>query len=155
MKLFLIRHAKTNPRSETGKDSDRALLPRGIRQSEDLKIYITEAGIAPKKVLCSTARRTKETLAILDISAPVEYLEDLYLSPPDDMLRIVNSQSVKGDLMLVGHNEGISELASYLTGQELHLQTGTLIALQFEGDSWMELSGGMASIVHRYRSTTN
>ena len=52
MKLHLLRHAKTNQISPTGKDFDRELLPRGYEQIAELKQYLEDSPIAPKHILC-------------------------------------------------------------------------------------------------------
>jgi len=123
MKLYLLRHAKTDPHSTTGKDFDRSLLPRGKRQSLLMAEHFTNENISPEKILCSTAKRTKET-------------------------------TVK-NLLIIGHNDGISSLASYLTEEYVHLKTCELVVLDFHVDEWAALSAGTATIAHRYRPETN
>ena len=51
MKLHLLRHAKTNQVSPTGKDFDRELLPRGYEQIQELKLFLADNPIAPKTIL--------------------------------------------------------------------------------------------------------
>lgn len=153
--LYLIRHAKTERQSESGRDFDRSLMPRGKRQAEALAGYLEKEKIVIGKILCSSANRTRETLSLLRLNAEVEYMRDLYLSNHIEMLRIINSQSTKGNLMLMGHNEGISDLASYLSGQSIHMQTGMIVILEFKGGLWSELSGGTASLIGMYRSSTD
>lgn len=54
--------------------------------------------------------------------------------------------------MLIGHNDGLSELASYLTGIDIYFKTGMLFILEFNGDSWEELSAQTATLRGSYRS---
>lgn len=155
MKIYLVRHAKTERQSESGRDFDRSLTPRGKRQAEALAVHLEKEKIVVGKVLCSTAIRTRETLTLMRTFAPVEFVQDLYLGTQQDMLRTINAQSSNDDLMLIGHNDGISDLASYLSGQFIHMQTGMLAILAFNGDQWSELSGNTAILLSSYRSSTD
>jgi phosphohistidine phosphatase len=56
------------------------------------------------------------------------------------------------DLMVIGHNDGISDLASYLTGEHIYFKTGMLWILEFNGNSWEELSAETALATSYYRS---
>ena len=64
MKLFLLRHAKSAWRSFEN-DHDRALSERGLRDAKTLAEHISNSQISFSKILCSTAKRTKETLKLL------------------------------------------------------------------------------------------
>jgi phosphohistidine phosphatase len=154
MKLYLIRHAKTNQKSPTGLDIDRSLLPRGIAQSKDLNAFLQSLDLTIGTVLCSTARRTKQTLQNIKIedSAAITYLDSLYLANNTLLLGEINRIENTKDLMLIGHNEGISELAGYLTGENIYFKTGMLYILNFQGESWTELSAETATIEGFYRS---
>jgi phosphohistidine phosphatase len=155
MKLYLIRHAKTERESVSGRDFDRKLLARGKRQAADLSNYLKIQGIAFEKVICSSAERTKETLDLLDLGAKVEFLNELYLCSLQEMLKIINAQSIEGNLILIGHNNGISDLAGYLCGELIHMKTCELAILEFNGDKWSELSGDSAKLISSFRSSAD
>ena len=83
--------------------------------------YCGAEGIAPALVLCSTARRARETLARL---APhlagagrIEFEEGLYLASSTELLRRLRrlADSVRS-VMLIGHNPGMHEFALLLCG---------------------------------------
>ena len=61
LQLNLIRHAKTETQSNSGRDFDRELMPKGREQAEILAAFLQENGIQLGNVFCSTAARTKET----------------------------------------------------------------------------------------------
>ena len=155
MKLYLIRHAKTDPHSSTGKDFDRKLLPRGKQQALELSTFLNEQQIHVEKVLCSSAIRTKETWRYLseNWTAPIEFVPELYLCNHLTMLQLINNSNCQEDLMIIGHNEGISELATYLSGTTVHMKTGMLVELTFRGSSWTELTCESANITRTYRSS--
>jgi phosphohistidine phosphatase len=155
MKLYLIRHAKTDPQSSSGKDFDRKLLPRGTQQALDLSVFLSEQHIKAGKVLCSSAVRTRETWKSISPywNGNIEFLPELYLCDSLTMLQLINSSDSTEDLMVIGHNEGISELATYLTGTPIHMQTGMLVELNFQGESWQELTCESATLTRTYRSS--
>jgi len=65
--LIILRHAK----AEAGEDDHaRRLAERGVREAGQMGAAMAERGIVPQKILCSTARRTRETLESLHIPPP-------------------------------------------------------------------------------------
>lgn len=152
LRLHLLRHAKTEQVSPTGKDFDRYLMPKGERQVADLANYFqTITGI--KHVLCSSAKRTRQTVEPLMRSGlpTPEFRDDLYLCSASTMLEILWGSNYEGDILIVGHNYGISELVNYLTDDDLELRTGQYVRIDFDCDSWDETSRGTGSIEEVYR----
>ena len=60
--LFLLRHAKSSWDDSELVDHDRPLAPRGRRAAKLVAEHLGREGIIPALVLCSSARRTRETL---------------------------------------------------------------------------------------------
>ncbi|MCH2225545.1 MAG: histidine phosphatase family protein [Crocinitomicaceae bacterium] len=153
MKLHLLRHAKTDQQSSTGRDFDRKLLPKGIVQGASLARYFTDT-IVVNTVWCSEAARTRETLSIIQKSNEFEnvsYCQELYLCSRDVFLQKIWSLKHSDDLLIVGHNFGISDLATYLTDVHVELKTGGYICIEFQADSWEETSRGMGEITAQFR----
>jgi phosphohistidine phosphatase len=70
-----------------------------------------------------------------------EFSKSLYLADVTALLAHINSiKSTEDVLFVVGHNEGLSDLASYLGNDRLHLSTGALISFEFDADYWSEVS---------------
>jgi phosphohistidine phosphatase len=151
MRLHILRHGKTNPTSKTGKDFDRELLPKGIKQCEALKAYLNRLNIAT--VWCSSAARTTETAAlVLNENHPTpKYSDDFYLASKQSILQKIWSQQSSEDVLIIGHNFGISDVATYFTDQPVELRTGEYICIKFDCDSWNETSMGLGIILDRYR----
>ena len=86
--VLLLRHAKSawsDPRLD---DHERPLNQRGERAAKAVADYIVRTGPRPDLILCSTALRTRQTLAPLserlDSPAPPISLEkSLYLASED------------------------------------------------------------------------
>jgi phosphohistidine phosphatase len=60
--LFLLRHAKSSWDDAELVDHDRPLAPRGRRAAKLIAEHLGREGVTPALVLCSSARRTRETL---------------------------------------------------------------------------------------------
>ncbi len=113
---------------------------------------------APSLVLCSSARRTRETWARLQpalSSMPsVRYEEPLYLADADSLLERIRmlSDADAGDrVLLIGHNPGLERLAARLAreGPEAALQrmaakfpTAALAAIDLPVERWCDFERG-------------
>jgi len=117
--LYLLRHAKSD-RSDPGlADSDRPLTPRGKRDAPAMAAYMRLRGYRPDLVLCSTAVRTRETLALLlpELGGRIaaDYDRTLYLASPEMMLqRLRDVGEETGSVLMIGHNPGMARLAGML-----------------------------------------
>lgn len=154
MKLHLIRHAKTDPTSTTGKDFDRKLLTKGIIQANVLGCHLKEKLVRPFETFCSSAIRTKETLtilqSILDLGK-IHLLDDLYLSDREMYLKTIWELKHVKDVLFIGHNDGISEFASYLLDEDLSMKTSGYLCIEFSAKSWEEVSQGTGKLLSEYR----
>lgn len=154
--LHLIRHAKTNPISSSGNDFDRPLLDKGIAQSNVLGNYIRTHHLSLGKVLCSTAKRTRQTHSILTQQQASRkeafFSDELYLCSHQTALSLIGDFGTNEQILsLIGHNEGISQLASVLSGEQVHLRTAEMISMTFPFDDWNYLVSGTGVIIFQYR----
>ena len=65
LRLVLIRHAKSSWDDFSIEDHDRQLNERGRRSAPAIGQWIADRGDIPTEVLCSDAKRTRETLDLL------------------------------------------------------------------------------------------
>lgn len=154
LKLHLLRHAKTEQQSPTGKDFDRELMLKGIIQTNMISVYFQEHDIYPKLILCSSSKRTTQTLHILRESmrdSDLKMDDNLYLADRESLLQMIWDQKKGAEILIIGHNEGLSELASYLFGETIHLKTCGYLSLSFPFDKWKEISFGTGTILASYR----
>lgn len=114
--LVLLRHAKSDYPDEVT-DHDRPLAPRGVREAGLAGRWL-RATLAPvEAVLCSTATRTRETLARLDLDAPVSFRDRLYAAAPGTVLAEINTVADDvGGLLVIGHEPAMSAVAVGLSG---------------------------------------
>ena len=119
--LTLFRHAKSSWAEPGLPDFDRPLAPRGEDAAPLMAAFLVERGLAPDLVLCSSARRTRETL---DLALPafrpapkIAYDETLYHAPAPVMIgQIRQTPDEVRNLMILGHNPGLQALAIDLVG---------------------------------------
>lgn len=114
-RLHLLRHAKAAEFSPGRTDHQRPLTERGHAQAAALGEYLRDSGIRIDQVLCSTATRTRETLAGLGLGAPVEFSDAVYQASPDELLAEIAAMP-PGSLLVIGHAPGIPGLAHQLAG---------------------------------------
>ena len=118
-RLWLLRHAKAGPYSDD--DFSRTLAPRGRRNAPAMGEKLAAAGCAPARILCSAGRRAVETLCGVLPSLPadfrIEVRHGLYTFSPGTVLQYLQAlPEDAGDVMVVGHNPALQELALYLSG---------------------------------------
>lgn len=119
--LSLLRHAKSRWGLSGVQDFDRPLAPRGLKAAPAMGRFMQERGIAPDLVLCSPARRTRETLdLVLPFLTPAPEIridDNLYPASAEDMLDALREV---GDghahILVIGHNPGLQVLGRDLTG---------------------------------------
>ncbi|MGE5476195.1 MAG: SixA phosphatase family protein [Bacteroidales bacterium] len=118
--LFLLRHAKSSWDEAGLDDFDRPLNNRGRRAARAMAAYLRQQDLRPALVLCSAARRTRETYDILEPSLegiPVSFEAELYEAAKHDLLeRLRRLDDHLDSVLLIGHNPGLERLAGALAG---------------------------------------
>lgn len=154
MKLHLLRHAKTNPQSRTGLDFDRELLPRGYEQIAELKLFFVQYPIQPKHILCSSSMRTRQTLAELqDLwpEADIQFIDELYLAEKEEILKLICAPNCSEEILVVGHNDGLSDLAMNLAHPPHAIKTCGFISMEFPFETSAYISADTGSILQVFR----
>jgi phosphohistidine phosphatase len=152
MNIHLIRHAKTNPCADSGKDFDRDLMEKGRKQCVLLKDFL-EGKFEGFPIYCSTSNRTKSTanLILNEVQLKqITYLDDLYLASSKLLFDFIVSLNSTDDIVIIGHNEGLSELVHYLTGEDKVLSTGSYISIKFNFPSSNWISRETGSIMNHF-----
>jgi phosphohistidine phosphatase len=119
--LSLLRHAKSSWKNPTLPDRERPLATRGVADAPVMGRAMAERGIDPELILCSSARRTVDTLALvlpeLKVEPKVVYEDSLYHPSPAEMLQMLRTiQPGANRVMIVGHNPEIQAFALDLIG---------------------------------------
>ena len=160
--ILLLRHAKSAWGQPGLDDHERPLNKRGERAAQAMADHIVRKEPRPDLVLCSTAVRTRQTLAPLvhrlaPPAPPIALEKGLYLAPEATLL--ARLQAVSDNIrtvLLIGHNEGIGELAEDLPGKgpaaaraslEEKFPTGALAAFKVPDGPWRDLVLGSAELL--------
>ncbi|NRA12782.1 MAG: histidine phosphatase family protein [Crocinitomicaceae bacterium] len=152
MKLHILRHAKTEDTSHSEKDVDRRLHAQGIDQAKTLRGFF-ESITSLDEIWCSNAQRTRQTSEIVlqNIHPTPNYTADLYMASKQNIIQKLWRFDSNKELLIIGHNFGISDLVNYFTDDNIQLNTGEYVCLEFNLDSWTETSMGTAVILDQYR----
>lgn len=139
MRLYIVRHAKAEPDSETGRDADRPLRPRGHRQAETLGAFFAAESPSPAMVLSSPYLRARETAehiwSALDL---LPQFDDRLASGRslDDYLDVINDLSGAPSAVIVGHNPLVARLVAVLTegptAPPLRHETARVVSLDLD-----------------------
>lgn len=119
--LVMIRHAKSSWANPLQSDFERPLNDRGKKEAPEMAHKLKQAGIMPDLVICSTAKRTRQTAKrICEVLgyelAKVRWEEKLYHCIPsvfEELLYEVG-EKVK-TVFIIAHNPGITEFVNQLS----------------------------------------
>ncbi len=156
--LYLLRHAKSSWSDPALPDHERPLEPRGVRDAKRIAEHLGRLQVAPALVLCSSATRTRETLALVRPrlgGAPVQVEDELYAASSDALLeRLRRLPDDVGSALLIGHNPGLHDLALLLVPAgarrrrlEAKFRTSALATLAIRQPPWRGLGRGDAELV--------
>jgi len=158
--VHLLRHAKSSWEDPGHLDGERPLAPRGRRAARAMAEHLRREGIRPALILCSPARRARETLelvaeALPDVHAQVE--QELYGAGEEDLLlRLRKLPATASSVLLIGHNPALQGLAVALAGSgerealarlRAKMPTGALATLQAPVSRWRDLRPGGAELL--------
>lgn len=163
-RLFLLRHAKSSWQDDGQDDFDRPLNGRGRKATPLTAAFLQQNGLFPDLVLCSTACRARETLALtlpfLQGEATILLEDRLYLASAAKLFnRLRDVDDRFADVMIVAHNPGLQDLALMLaengSDDDLTLirskfPTAALAQIDFASESWsaiMRRSGTLVRFV--------
>ena len=152
--LSLLRHAKSSWKDPTIDDHDRPLNTRGKAEAPVMGKAMAEHGLDPDLVLCSTARRTRDTLQLvlpaLKSEPKVVYEDGLYHGTPQEMLDLLHEVTPGvTQVLLVGHNPELQSFALDLIGSgpkllkdrlEAKYPTAGLVVLRFQSGAWKDIA---------------
>jgi len=150
LRLIVMRHAKAGE-LPGGPDAERALTERGRRDSAAAGQWLRDSGYAPALVICSAARRTRQTWQqvseVLGGAPEFSSEPELYQADADDLVRIVAAtpDSVSS-LMYIGHNPAAAQFAYDLTGAGLHFPTAAIAVIDVPAP-WAALAPGRGDLL--------
>lgn len=146
-KLLLIRHAKSDWADTNLTDFNRPLNPRGLRDSVAMAQHISMQKLVPEKLVSSPALRALTTCELMakEWHKELDHIElnpTIYEANVQSLLKIVNGFGDEDEYVaLFGHNNGITDLAVYLTDADLfNIPTCGIALIEFPLESWKMVS---------------
>ncbi len=153
--VILVRHAHAHGLEPGLEDFERRLDRRGRHEAEAMARRAHELGLAPDHLIASPADRAiataREFAKALAFPLPrIRHDDRVYLAEPDRLVAILrNAPPDAQRVMLVGHNPGLSELAAWLTGEDVgHLPTAALCVATAALERWTDLQRGGFERLH-------
>lgn len=151
-----MRHAKSDYPHGTA-DHERPLAPRGIREAGLAGDWIRQFAPPVDLVLCSTATRTRQTLARTGIDASAEFIDRLYGASPSAVIDEINKVDESVDtVLLIGHEPAMALTALGLSANvegnaaaAEHISTKfptSAIAVLRTDETWDALALGTAAL---------
>ena len=143
--LLLLRHAKSSWKDPELADFDRPLNQRGRKAAEAMGKYIAKQQIEFDLVISSPAVRARQTiervLRAAKLAPELRFDQRIYEASLLRLLEVIAEfEDDSKSVLLVGHNPGIEELASALSGQDGHMPTAALVRIRFNVKRWEKLA---------------
>lgn len=161
-RIFLLRHLKSSWDFPELDDYDRPLNERGDRSGPLMARHLAAHAVRPDVVLCSSSRRTRQTLDHMVESldgVPVIFERRLYEATGSQLLKRLRELPHEVEsALLIAHNPGLHKLATALTEKEVpdtvsgladlrdKFPTGTLATLTAPLEDWADLEPGLCRL---------
>ncbi len=181
LRLYLLRHAKSEWDNPADHDHDRPLAQRGIKSARKIGEYLHNQQVDVDMILCSTALRTRQTLSLArsmwKTNAPTHFDRTYYLSGYPEILQTIRkigtdhcpSQQLEKKenlpetirkVLYIGHNPDIEMLAYYLAEQcrgedALNIKskypTGGFSSFTIHAQGWNDITPAVTVLNHFIR----
>jgi len=154
--LILWRHAKSDWSDPNLDDHDRPLAERGRRNAKKMANWIEKQGLKPDFILCSSAKRTQQTLKRLcpDCQTPTQITRSIYHVEFSELLsELAQIPHHHNRVLMIGHNPGLESLIDFLVGHhsprspEVKLFPTAAIAHFIMPTDWSNLQKGAGRLV--------
>jgi phosphohistidine phosphatase len=151
--LTIIRHAKADWPDNVA-DFERPLLERGRNDARMMGEYLNRMNCNFDLVLCSKAKRARQTLQFLQKELPIAehqitFDEGLYMASVNTVIKAIEAlPNSLNRVAIVGHNPTQTDLCNVLTNDHLsNLSTCGVYTIAFEVDDWQAIHPGMGKTV--------
>ncbi|WP_154854118.1 SixA phosphatase family protein [Cyclobacterium xiamenense] len=149
--LLLARHGEATAPSFAVEDMQRSLTPAGSQQVERLGRTLAINGQTCDYLIHSPAKRCSQTAAILAQQLSVKTCNahrSIYQASREQLFRqLTQFPKEANQVLLVGHNPAVSQLAAYLTGEShLVFSPGMMARIHFTDQEWEAVSKGTGTL---------
>jgi phosphohistidine phosphatase len=153
-RLTLLRHAKSSWENPDLNDFERPLNKRGQRDASLMGRYLAERGVRFDLLLVSPATRARMTAEAIAEQLKIDrdrltFNEHIYQATLSELVALL--QTIADDrqnVLLVGHNPGITDLANFLVAGRLeNIPTCGAFSVELQVHSWKQLDRGAARLL--------
>jgi phosphohistidine phosphatase len=151
--LILARHAKSSWAYPELEDFERPLNRRGRKDAPKMAAKLVQLKIQPDLIWASPANRAVITARIYANALhyplnEIHYSEVLYSDASIDLFNYIKrTPDTFKQILLMGHNPVMTELANYLVKKKVeNIPTAGIIGVTFEIDRWERLKNGTGTI---------
>lgn len=140
--IHIIRHAKSSWADEGMRDFDRPLNDRGERDAPIMAKRLLDRIGTVDLIVASPARRTTLTSsyfcdAFNYSKDQIKFIPTIYEAPLQALIEAVNNlPDSANEVLFIGHNYGVSELVSYLTGEHVQMPTCAIASIELDIEQW-------------------
>lgn len=151
-KLYVIRHAQKEDEKVGQYDYDRELSHDGIEDAKAMAKSLVSKNITADLIVSSPANRTKATAEIfaeeLNYTKSIMYNEVLYMAFVNELIETITYTFDTVDTMLlIGHNPSLTALAITLVDFKEKFEMGGIMEIEFDCNSWIDISKENARLV--------
>lgn len=141
MKLYLMRHAKSNHSPSWKSDSERPLSKTGIKIQEKVAKGLLKLNIQYREVWISPFIRAKQTYEIIQSVRenkiePREIAQLQVWGDPKKVCVLIEEafkQNPRNEILLVGHNPNMTDLLHLLVEEDnVYMSESDLVIIEFQ-----------------------
>lgn len=142
--LILLRHAHAESARPGQDDAERPLSATGRGEAAAAGDWLRAHALLPERVLCSPARRARQTLEGLGALDCADIREEavIFEATPGTLIDLADAHRDVRQLLVVGHNPGLEQLVALLhSGRSGHyrgMPPAAIAVLEFPDDANLE-----------------
>lgn len=136
--VLLMRHAKSSWKQKNLPDHDRPLSKRGRRDSPRMGEFLRSQGLAPVRIVTSSATRavqTAENVAAQCGGPPIDVEPRLYHADRETWRQVLAELPRVNRLLIIGHNPGLEEALGEITDGSVRMPTAAIACLKLRRDA--------------------
>lgn len=145
MLLIICRHAKSDWDDLSITDFNRTLNKRGLKSSKAMGVFLKSLNLPIDCMISSSAIRAKTTAhriagEICFDKKQVILENQLYLADVEPIMKNIEHHAKdKKNVVVFGHNPGLTELVNFFGVRLDNLPTNGMVAFEMEGNDWTDL----------------
>lgn len=153
-RLIFMRHAEAQMPQYGKIDKDRAITMDGMHQLEILRLKLQGKLAGVDYVVCSNAKRTRQTLegirALLPANVEIIFNDRLYQGEQKTIWDLIGEVNHKYQgIMVIAHNPGVSQVVQWVAdvnGRSIRQLPTSGVAICSTKSTWIELSAPKLSL---------